>query len=213
MKKKLLVCIFLITLSFSVFSQEQRNNFIVFPVRNHTFLWSFPNYWIGDIEFANSIGEAVIFYINGYELHESIALFGIGFGDNAASISIDNFAVRNMNRWINNIKNTYQINYSSEKINWNINRNDNTKIVIYRLFSNDNPMYQYCAIIQSNMPNYIIAYIQLNIDHEINEVFINDFKSFLENVTIVEGSFDATDEFVEELKNLLEGSEIRRGFN
>jgi hypothetical protein len=203
---------FLITVSFSVFSQEQRNNFIVFPVRNHTFLWSFPNYWIGDREFANSIGEAAIFYLNGYELQESIALFGIGFGDNAASISIDNFAVRNMNRWINNVRNTYQINYSSEKVNWDIIRDDNSKIVIYRLYSNDNPMHQYCAIIQSNMPNYIIAYIQLNIDHEINELFINDFKTFLENVIIVEESFEATDESVEELRSLLEGSEVRRGF-
>ena len=212
MKKKFLTFFLILNASFIIYSQEQRNNFIVFPVQGHTFLWSFPNYWIGDITFANSIGEAALFYINGYELPNSIALFGISFGDNVSSLPIEDFALRNMNRWKNNIRNAHNLNYILERVNWNISREDDVQIVVYKLYSNDFTMYQYCAIIQNIMPNYIIAYIQLNIEHEVNELFINDFKSFLENVKVVRGSFEATDEYVEELKNLMGEAVIQRGF-
>jgi hypothetical protein len=201
--RKIFIFLVLINIAFIGFSQEQRNNMIVFPVRGHTFIWSFPNYWIPDRAFANSIGEAIMFFINGYTIQNSIALFGISFGDNVSEISIENFAINNMNRWINNVRNNFGIEYIAEKTNWNINRQDNAPILVYKLYSSNNPMYQYCAILQSTMNNYIIAYVQLNIEHEINEVFINDFKSFLEYFRIAEGTFDANDEFVEELSNLL----------
>jgi hypothetical protein len=208
MKKRLFLSIILINLSLIGFSQEQKNNFIVFPVRNHIFMWSFPNYWIADRDFANSIGEALMFYINGYALQNSIALFGIGFGDDVSIITIEDYAIKNMNRWINNVANSYQINYIAEKVDWNITRQDNTPVIIYKLYSNDNPMYQYCAIMQNKMSNYIIAYIQLNIEHEINEIFLNDYKNFLEGLSIHEGNFEVNENSVNELRNLLGGEVI-----
>jgi hypothetical protein len=208
MKNRLFISIILLNLSFIGFCQEQKNNFIVFPVRDHIFMWSFPNYWIADKEFANSIGEALMFYIDGYALQNSIALFGISFGDNVSTISIEDYAIKNMDRWINNVANNYKIKYISERVDWNINRQDNAPIIIYRLYSNDNSMYQYCAIMQNKMSNYIIAYIQLNIEHEINEIFINDYKNFLEGLSIHVGNFDLNENSVNELRNLLGGEII-----
>jgi hypothetical protein len=208
MKKGFLTIAILINLSLIGFSQEQKNNFIVFPLRNHIFMWSFPDYWIADREFANSIGQTLMFHISGYTVQNSISLFGISFGDDVSTITIEDFAIKNMNRWINNVANNYGIKYMSEKLNWNITRQDNTQIIVYKLYSNDNSMYQYCAIMKSIMANYIIAYIQLNVEHEINERFINDYKNFLVGLSIHEGHFDVNENSVNELNNLLDNNVI-----
>jgi hypothetical protein len=190
MKRRLFIAVILLNLSFIGYSQEQRNNLIVFPVRGHTFMWSFPNYWIADIEFANSIGEALMFYINGYTMQTSIAHFGIAFGDDVSTITIENYAVKEVNQWINSVARNYGMVYFAEKVNWDITRQDNSPIIIYKLYSNDNSMYEYCAIMQNTMSNYIVAYVQLNIEHEINEIFINDYRNFLEGLTIRVGTFE-----------------------
>ena len=91
---------------------------------------------------------------------------------------------------------------------WNITRKDKVPIIVYKLYSKNNLMYQYCAIMKNTMSNYIISYIQLNIEHEINDVFINDFKKYLEGVTVHEGSFEANEQNVNELKRLLGGEVI-----
>jgi hypothetical protein len=208
MKKQLIISVFLLNLSLIGFSQEQRNNIIVFPVRDHIFMWSFPNYWIADQGFANSIGEALMFYINGYTIQTSIAHFGIAFGDNVSTIAIEDYAIKNMNQWINNMARNYRINYIAERVNWNITRQDNAPCIVYKLYSNNNLMYQYCAIIQGTMSNYIIVYVQLNIEHEINEIFINDYRNFLEGLTIYEGTFEANENSINELRNLLENEII-----
>jgi hypothetical protein len=183
MKKPLLAFLILLNLSLNCFSQEQKNNFIVYPVKGYIFMWSFPNYWINDREFANRIGQAALFYLDGYTIGNSIAHFGIGFGDGTSKMSLDDFAINDINLFIKNMGD----DYIAEKVEWSINRQDNVPIIIYKLYSNKRAMYQYCAFMENIMSNYIIAYVQLNTDNTENEKYINDFKGFLQGVQIIEG--------------------------
>jgi hypothetical protein len=186
MRKGLILLIVFISFSLPCFSQEVKNNFIVFPIRNNIFMWSFPNYWIGDADFANKINHAAFFRLSGYTNENSIAFFCINFGDDVSTITLENYAIKDTNRF----RRTMGGDYIAEKIEWDINRQDDVKIIVYKLYSMQRTMYQYCAFMQNTMKNYIISFIQLNIEHDVNEVLINDFKKFLEGVTATEGTIN-----------------------
>ena len=186
MKKLFIISVFIITFSINSFAQEQKRNFIVLPTNGYIFMWPFPDYWVNDSSFARRIGQAAIFYLNKYKVENSIVHFGIAFGDETSKTSFNNFITKNNNQFKNNIGN----DYIAEQANWNISRSDKTKIIVYKLYSKQRTMYQYCAYIQNEMRNYIIAYIQLNTDSDENEKYINDFKNFLETVSITEGYLD-----------------------
>ena len=159
MKKLFIIFIFMITFSINSFAQEQRTNLIVLPTNGYIFMWSFPDYWINDSSFARRIGQAAIFYLNKYKVENSIVHFGIAFGDEISKTAFDNFIIKNNNQFRNNIGN----DYIAEKTNWIISRSDKTEIIVYKLFSSQRTMYQYCAYIQNEMRNYVIAYIELTI--------------------------------------------------
>jgi len=200
--KKILVLFLLIHISFMGFSQEKNNNnIIIYPVKNHTLIWSFPNYWICDNEILNPI---LLFHINGYSIENSIILFGISLNDEISIETIEDYSIETMNSWINTVAN-YGLNYNAERINWNIIRKDNIQIIIFKYYCSDNSMYQYCAIMQTKMSNFIVVSIQLDTEHEMNDVFINDFKLFLESVIIYEGCFEENKQYINELVNLHEG--------
>ena len=186
MKKAFIIFTFITTLSLNSYTQEQKNNFMVLPVNGYIFMWSFPDYWVNNSAFARRIGQAAIFHLNRYGVENSIVHFGIAFGDEISKISMDNFIIKNNNQFKNNIGN----DYIAERTDWIISRSDNARIIVYKLYSNQRTMYQYCAYIQNVMQNYIIAYIQLNTDSNENENYIKDFRQFLETVSITEGYLD-----------------------
>jgi hypothetical protein len=107
---------------------------------------------------------------------------GINFGSNITEMSIGEYALQDINLFSKNMGNDYM----AERVNWDIQRNDDTEIIVFRLYSNDKTMYQYCAFIKSTVKKYIIAYIQLNTESNLNELFINDFKRFLATIEIYE---------------------------
>jgi hypothetical protein len=167
-------------------TQNNGKNFVVYDTPGYILTWPFPEYWIGDMAYAKSIGQVAIFYFRNYSINSSIAHFGINFGSSITEMSISKYALQDINQFSKNIGN----DYVSEPVNWNIHRNDDVEIIIYRLYSDNKTMYQYCAYMKTGIQKYLVAYIQLNTESSLNESFINDFKNFLETVKIHEGNIE-----------------------
>jgi hypothetical protein len=165
-------------------NQNNGNNFVVYDSLGYIFTWLFPEYWAGDKAYAESIDQAAVFYFSKYSINSSIVHFGINFGSDITEMPINEYALQDISIFSKNMGN----DYVAEQVNWDIQRNDNTEIIVFKLYSNNRTMYQYCAYIKNSIQKYIIAYIQLNTESNLNELFIDDFKKFLETVKIHEGS-------------------------
>ena len=186
MIKNKFILLFILFLIVPLVGQSQERNFIVYPIKGYIFLWPFPTYWINNQVSLQKADQPPLFYLSGYSINNSIAHFGIGFGDDISSISMSGYSEKVIAQFKRNAGN----DYTAENVTWNIYRKDSVPMVIFKLSSNNRTMFQYCAIMENVMRNYIIAFIQLNSNSKENEKYINDFKIFLETVVVREGILD-----------------------